>query len=123
MPTLHQRPHTIRRFAAWVLACFVLSLGVAVASPVVHPRGTVLLCTGAGTMKLLVQGEDGVAPSTITASMDCPLCVPGAGPLPQPMQAPQAPQIPRTYTVPMRVSASVVARSAAPLPARGPPLL
>ena len=123
MPNLRQRPHTIRRFAAWVLACFVLSLGVAVASPVVHPQGTVLLCTGAGVMKLLVQSDDGVGPSALTATMDCPLCVPAAGPLPQPVPAPQARVVPAGYVVPVIVLAPTAVRSAAPLPARGPPIL
>ena len=53
---------TLRHFtflSRLVLAWFVLSLGVAVASPLVHPQDTLLVCTGAGAMKVLVTADDG----------------------------------------------------------------
>ena len=46
------------RLARLVLAWFVLSVGVAIASPWVHPQSMDMVCSSAGTMKLLVSGDD-----------------------------------------------------------------
>ena len=45
--------------ARLVLAWVVLSLGVAVASPIVKPQNVLLVCTGSGAMKVLVTADDG----------------------------------------------------------------
>ena len=53
---------TLRHFtfiSRLVLAWFVLSLGVAVASPIVKPKDILLVCTGSGAMKVLVKAPDG----------------------------------------------------------------
>ena len=52
---------TLRHFsllARLVLGWFVLSLGVAVASPIVKPQDILMVCTGTGAMKVLVQSGD-----------------------------------------------------------------
>eukprot|EP01035_Chromulina_nebulosa_P038277 gene38277-51697_t len=56
----------------WVLLWFVLSLGVAVASPLVHPQSMELVCSGAGPIKVVVHTEDG-ARELGASHMDCPL--------------------------------------------------
>ena len=55
-----------------VLLWFVLSLGVAVASPLVHPQAMELVCSSAGAVKVIVQTDDG-APELGESQMDCPL--------------------------------------------------
>ena len=44
--------------ARLILAWFVLTVGVAIASPLVHPQGMELVCTTGGTVKLVVLGDD-----------------------------------------------------------------
>ena len=43
----------------WVLLWFVLSLGVAVASPLVNPQAMELVCSSAGSITVVVHPEDG----------------------------------------------------------------
>ena len=104
-----------------VLAWFVLSLGVAVASPIVKPQDILLVCTGSGAMKVLVQSDDGSATELASSSMDCPLCALVAPP-PVLVQAQVPPVSPLAYALQAVPSAHIAARTAAPLPARGPPI-
>ena len=103
--------------ARLVLAWFALSLGVAVASPVVKPQAVELVCAG-GAIKLLVKGGDDVDESR-SHTLDCPLC---SG-----LDAPPAASAGFASVPPSReVSAEgrstiVVARSAQLPPARAPP--
>ena len=60
--------------ARLVLAWFALSLGAAVASPVLHPQGVQLVCSAGGALKLVLPADDGQAPQ-VRSGMDCPLCV------------------------------------------------
>ena len=115
--------HTLRHFtfiSRLVLAWFVLSLGVAVASPIVKPQDILLVCTGSGAMKVLVQTDDGTATELASSSMDCPLCAPMAAPPPVEHWAVEPAQ-PLSYALQGIPSAHIAARTAAPLPARGPP--
>ena len=68
-----------RFLARLVLAWFVLSLGVAVASPLVHPQAMELVCSASGVVKVVVQGDDG-AQELGRAHIDCPLCIPAGAP-------------------------------------------
>lgn len=115
--------HSLRHFTLFVrlvLAWFVLSLGVAVASPLMAPQSTVLVCTGAGVMKVLVTADDGSTTEVASSTMDCPLCAPV---VPPPTIAPASvePVQPLSYALQGIPSAHIAARTAAPLPARGPP--
>jgi hypothetical protein len=65
--------------ARLVLAWFALSLGVAVAAPLVQDGGLQIVCSG-GTGVKLVQQEGGEAQPM--AAMDCPLCASVAAPPP-----------------------------------------
>jgi len=107
-----------RFLARLVLAWFVLAIGVAVASPVVQPKATQLVCSG-GTMKLLVLGDGDDPASSLT--LDCPLCATPAGP--PPVVAATGVQVGLSYSVQPVPAARLAARTAAPLPARGPPSL
>ena len=52
-----------------------LTLGLAIASPLVHPQAMELVCTAGGSVKLVVvNGEEGQAVSA-QHSLDCPLCL------------------------------------------------
>ncbi|MBL0252724.1 MAG: hypothetical protein IPQ12_09165 [Polaromonas sp.] len=55
MQTLRSAHHLARLVLVW----FALSLGVAIASPVVNPQDLQMVCTGSGAMKLVVTNADG----------------------------------------------------------------
>jgi len=65
-------PRTAQLIARWVLMWFVMSLGAAVASPVLNPQASTVICTGAGMLKLVTLGDDKV--DLGSHSLDCPLC-------------------------------------------------
>jgi hypothetical protein len=116
METLRQA----RLLARFVLACFALALGTAIASPLVNAQGMELVCSSAGTVKLVQTGGDSGEPSAHT--LDCPLCLPGGAPSPQ--SAPAVPQAePLAQAQPTATVTHVAGRTAAPLPPRGPPAL
>ena len=50
LQTLRNSHQLIRLVLVW----FVLSLGAAIASPLVNPQAAELICTGTGVMKLMV---------------------------------------------------------------------
>ena len=117
---------TLRNFtflARFVLACMVLSLGVAVASPIVKPQNVLLVCTGSGLMKVLVTADDGSTSEMGSTSMDCPLCATLGAPPPALPVCQAVPTLPLAYALQSIPSAHIAARTAAPLPARGPPTL
>jgi hypothetical protein len=116
---------TLRHFtfiSRLVLAWFVLSLGIAVASPIVKPQDILLVCTGSGAMKMLVKAADGSASEVVGSSMDCPLCAPMGAPPPV-ARLTAEPAQPLAYALQGILRAHVAARTAAPLLARGPPAL
>ena len=113
---------TLRRATAlahWVLLGFVLSLGVAITSPIVNPQSTQLICLASGGMKVIVTTADGSA-EVVSQSMDCPLCVSIIAPPPvlksgfEPVQA-------LSYALQPVAAAIIAQRTAAPPPGRGPP--
>jgi hypothetical protein len=113
--------HRIRIITSFVLAWFVLSLGVAIASPVVQPRMTQLVCTTAGAVKLIVQTDDGAQDFGAGHTMDCSLCFVTGAPPPAPALA-RLPHVqPLAFAAQSIPAARIAAATAAPLPARGPP--
>ena len=106
----------------FVLVWFVLSLGVAVASPMVKPQDILLVCSASGTAKVLVQSDDGSTSELGASAMDCPLCMTGGAP-PMALQTQVEPAQPLAYALQSVTSAHIAARTAAPPPARGPPTL
>lgn len=104
-----------------LLLMFVLSLGVAIASPIVKPQAMELICSGAGVIKAVVHTDDGVQEMG-AGHMDCPLCVlSGAPPIPSSVALPTVQ--PLGHAVQPIPAARIAAATAAPLPARGPPAL
>lgn len=105
-----------------VLAWFMLSLGVAIASPMVNPQAMELVCSGAGVMKVIVKTSDGAREMGST-HLDCPMCMPLVAPPPVTPATAVPPPSPLAYAVRPIVAARLAAATAAPLPARGPPSL
>lgn len=106
--------------ARLVLAWFVLTVGAAIASPIVHPQALQLVCATGATVKLMVVGEDGAATDLGHHSLDCALCL-GASAPPPPVQQPAQHHEPLAHALTPIVAASIAAIVGAPLPARGPP--
>ena len=104
----------------FVLVWFALSVGVAIASPVLNPKGMDMVCTGTGTMKLVVLGDDDATASSLT--LDCPLCASISAPPPALSSALTQPS-PLAHAVQTIAAAHIAALTAPPLPSRGPPLL
>jgi hypothetical protein len=106
--------------ARLVLAWFALSIGIAVASPLVKPAGMQLICSGGGIMQVLATSDDG-GQLPASPTLDCPLCA-GLGAPPPFAYTPAEPLLPLAQAVQSIPSARIAALTAAPLPARGPPL-
>src|SRR3569832_86029 len=70
-----------RFLARLVLAWFALSLGVAIASPIVKQGDIELVCSASGAMKLIVKGDAGTGKQS-SHTLDCPLCASTSAPPP-----------------------------------------
>lgn len=116
MQSLRSAHRVIRLVLVW----FVLSLGVAIASPLVNPQATELICSGTGVMKLLVKNADGSSTEVASRMLDCPLCASNSAPPPATQLAAEPAQ-PVGYFVQMIPAEHIAARTAAPPPGRGPP--
>jgi hypothetical protein len=114
-----QTLRSLRWLARCVLAWFVLSIGVAVASPLVNPQSMELICSGSGAIKLLVKTDDGVQEMQ-SHTLDCPLCAHVGAPPPA-SQAVLPVVHPLAHALRPIPAAHIAARTAAPLPPRGPP--
>jgi hypothetical protein len=117
MPSTFNHLHV---YARWVLACMVLALGVSVASPLVNPQSMELVCSAAGSVKLIQKTDDGGQPLTGHA-LDCPLCTPMAPPPHMVVLAVAQPQ-PLAHASHWVAMAHIAARLGPPLPPRGPPI-
>ena len=107
--------------ARLVLVWFVLSLGVAVASPMVQPQSMQLVCAASGALKLVSTSADGsMAPTWHT--LDCSLCV-AVAPPPSPLVLLVAPPYPLAFALGRLPAARIAAKAGATLPPRGPPSL
>lgn len=116
--------HTLRNtpwLARLALLWFALTLGAAVASPVVNPQSEVLICSAANGMVKVVLNVDGSL-STVSTTMDCPLCMVGGAPVPVVPHSVQAPY-PLADVLQSIPLAIIAARTAAPPPSRAPPSL
>jgi hypothetical protein len=118
MPTL-QTLRQARMLARVVLAWFVLSVGLAIAAPIVQPQSLALVCSAAGAVKLLPSGDEG---SKLPSGhlLDCVLCLAMAAPPPVAPAMAIAVQ-PLAYALQGIPAAHIAWRTASPLPARGPP--
>ena len=120
MHLLRNHPRFLGLVGRCALLWFMLSLGVAVASPIVHPQAMELVCSSAGSIKAVVQTDDGV--QEVGAShMDCPLCLLTGAPPPSSAAAAFDLPLPLGRVLQSIPAARLAAATAAPLPARGPP--
>lgn len=115
------RLRSARTLVRLVLTWFVLSIGVAVASPMVKPQALELVCTGTGAMKVLVKTDDGVK-EVASHTLDCPLCA-HVGTPPPALRTTAEPHQPLAHALQPVAAAHIAWLTAAPLPARGPPQL
>ena len=121
MSALHRlRRHGTGLLGRVLLLWFALTLGAAIAAPIVKPAALELVCTSAGAMKFIVTDDEGL-PTAGAAHLDCPLCMPAGAPPPvMPGALPVLPQAPR-HVAPLARAAHRRVAAAPPLPARGPP--
>ena len=118
--------HFLRR-TRW-LTCFLLvwfgaTVGVAIASPFVNPQSVQFICSAGSGVKMITLGEDGTQ-SQRGHTLECPLCVHFGSAAPPPAPALRLPQAqPLAHALEPIAAAHIAARTAAPLPARGPPTL
>ncbi|WP_311224285.1 MULTISPECIES: hypothetical protein [unclassified Acidovorax] len=117
-----QALRTSSLLARLVLAWFMLTVGTAIASPIVHPQAMQLVCATGSTVKLVVVGEDGNAVEMGHQTLDCAMCL-GAGAPPPQESIHAAYSEPLAHALKPVVAANIAALVGAPLPARGPPAL
>jgi hypothetical protein len=115
MHYLRNTTHIIR----FVLVWFALSVGVAIASPMVQPKAMDMVCTSTGNMKLVVQGDNDSSTS-FSPTLDCPLCANICAPPPALNTALSQPS-PLSHALLPNVAAHIASLTAPPLPSRGPP--
>ena len=121
MQTL-QRLRSAHLLARFVLVWFALSIGAAIASPLIKPQDILLICTGSGAMKVLVKADDGSTQDMGSSVMNCPLCTATGAPPPVARLAAEPAQ-PLAYAFQGIPAAHIAWLTAAPLPARGPPVV
>ena len=115
MQTL-RNAHLLARF---VLVWFALFIGASVASPLVNPQDTQMVCSVMG-MKMVASDDatgDSAQPS---ASMDCPLCAHVIAP-PAPVAGQFDVSSALAYALRPLPSAHIAWLTRSPLPPRGPP--
>ena len=113
---------TSSTLARLVLAWLLLTLGVAVAAPLVQPQAMEIVCsTGAGAKVVWVATGD-EAPLAAPATLECLLCL-GASAPPAAIALPTLGPVPEAQPPALRSAVRIVATHGAPLPARGPPTL
>lgn len=115
MESLRRARHLVR----FVLAWFVLALGVAVASPLVNPQAIELVCASDGQIKAMVLTDDG-AVELGASHLDCSLCLSASAPPPLPFVAPHPPRLPAHAWTPV-AAAPLPLAAAWPWQARAPP--
>ena len=121
LQTIRQAPRLIRAVLAW----FVLSVGLAVAAPVLQPQTLSLVCSAAGSVKLVATGDlneqsGPAAPMATHHTLDCVLCLALAAPPSVACHQAATAPLP-TGLLPSLSGTHISGLTAAPPPARGPP--
>lgn len=114
-----RRIHLLHRL---VLTWFVLSLGVAIASPMVHPKSMQFICSASGAVMVSFQVDDDGDRDPRFSAADCPLCTAVGAPPPAAASKVSMP-LPLGRALQSIPAARLAAATASPLPARGPPAL
>ena len=71
-----------KTLARLVLAWFVLTLGVAMASPVVATKTFEMVCSDGGPMKFIAVDQNGDVTAVSQHTLDCAMCLPASLPAP-----------------------------------------
>jgi len=114
--------HTLRNtpwLARLALLWFAMTLGAAVASPLIAPQDELLICTSAGMVKVVLNADGSVTTSP-SVGAHCPLCVVGGAP-PSFARVVVPPVQPLGRVLQSMPAAHIAAATAAPPPSRGPP--
>jgi len=119
--TIMFKAHTHRFLARLVLVWFALFIGAALASPILNPTETQLVCSSAGGMQMVVSGEEGVD-AKVTTSMNCPLCAPVVLPVDSCSVVLEKAR-PLAHLLHPVAATLIASLTAPPLPSRGPPLI
>jgi hypothetical protein len=106
--------------ARLVLLWFALTLGVAVASPMVVSHDASVICTSAGMVKLTVN-SDGSLGTELDSAAHCPLCVVGSSAPPMSVAVVSETYQPTALVLQSMPATYVGASTAPPPPSRGPP--
>lgn len=115
--------HTLRNspwLAKLALLWFALTLGAAVASPMVNPQTELVICTAAGMQKVVLNDDGTVTTSDAGDGLFCPMCMTGGAPAPFVLNTVSPPQH-LGHVMQSIVAARLAALTAAQPPARGPP--
>ena len=120
-----QRLRNARLLVQFLLAWWILAMGVAIAAPLVHAQPLDMVCSVGGSMKWVVSPAadtpDSDSPQKPSIGpMECPLCMSMVLPTAPTSVTPATP-IGLSYALRPMPAAHIAARTAAPLPARGPP--
>jgi hypothetical protein len=105
-----------------VLAWFVLMLGVAGVSPVVHPKAMEVVCSAGGLAKIVFTG-DGQTTQAGQHTFDCSICLLAAAVPPPVVNVSRPAPALLAHARGRIVAAPVTSPVGAALPARGPPSL
>jgi hypothetical protein len=117
---MYRSPPFFRSLSRLVLVWYVLFVGVSVLAATLQPKTMDVVCSTMGIMKVVVQGEGEAA--ALSSSMDCPLCAHATPALPPPTLAALVHvHAARAFIVQALPEALLLARTAPPLPSRGPP--
>jgi hypothetical protein len=109
--------HLITRF---VLVWFALFVGVAVASPLVKPQSSQMVCSAMGGMKMVMDDASGTP--VVSGGMECPLCVQISPPAaPAALSLEEASDL--AHALRPIPSVHIAWLTGSPLPPRGPPAL
>ena len=106
--------------ARLVLVWFALFIGVAVASPLIKPQSSQMVCSSMGGIKLVL--DDAADTPIASGGMECPLCaqtVPPASPVALSLAVASG----LAHALRPIPSAHIAWLSGSPLPPRGPPAL
>jgi hypothetical protein len=110
---------THKFIARMVLVWFALFMAAAIASPIVHPTDTQMVCSSTGGMKMVAMDKEGADANTAT-TMDCPFCAAVAIPLQAASVRFEKPSVLAHSLQPITAS-HIASVTAPPLPSRGPP--
>lgn len=108
--------------AKLALLWFALTLGAAVASPMVNPQTELVICTGIGMLKVVLTngGSFATAPVDTGDAAFCHLCMVSGAPAPVVVNTVE-PHQPLRHVLQSIPAAIITALTGAPPPGRGPP--